>query len=132
MSITKKTNWQINKLGDILKGTKRGRDAAFHFIVFLEGKDEASFVGTMLTSSNKYNDNVLMKEAHFNKTDSAGKQFEFQFNNTYFVRRKFIKLSDWGPFSKIGELTPEGIEFIKSEIDVTEPTLWENYLKEHK
>lgn len=127
-----KTNWQTKKIGDILKGTKRSRDAALHFIVFLDGRDHSSFVGAMLTRSNRYGDNVLMSENHFSKNDNAGKPFEFQFDDTHFVNRKFIKLQDWGPFEKIGELTPEGIEFISSKVGSMEPILWDDYLKEHR
>lgn len=127
-----KTSWQTKKLGDILSGTKRGRDAAFHFIVFLSGSDETSFIGAMLTSSNKYKDNVLMKEYHFSKTDSVGKPFEFQFKNTHLVKRKFIKLECWGPFEKIGKLTLNGTKFVKSITDSTEPISWDDYLKESK
>jgi hypothetical protein len=123
---------QTKTLGDILKGKNRDRDAAFHFIVFLDDNDKTSFVGTMLTRCNKYKDNILMSENHFNKTDTAGNSFEFQFKNTHLVKRRLIKLEGWGPFEKIGELTTEGIKFVKSATDLTEPVIWDDYLREQR
>ena len=117
------------KKGDILRGSKRGRDAALHFIVFLDGNDEESFVGAVLTHSNRYKDNVLMSEDHFEKSDAERKSFEFQFDDTYLVRGRFIKLQDWGPFKKIGKLTERGIKFVESQTNKMELILWDEYIR---
>ena len=117
------------KKGDILKGSKRGRDAAFHFIVFLEGKNDDSFIGAVLTHSNRHKNNILMKEEHFQKTTADVKKHEFGFDNTHLVKGRFIKLQNWGPFEKIGELTEAGIEFVESETGAEEPMLWDEYIR---
>lgn len=120
--------------GDILKGAKRGRDAAFHFIVFLDGNDSESFVGAVLThsESKKYGDNTLMLVEHFKKTSEENKPFAFQFDDTHLVKGRFIKLQNWGPFEKIGELTQEGIKFVESETGALGPMLWDEYAKTNK
>ena len=93
--------WQTKKLGEILKGTKRERDTVFHFIVFLDGNDESTFIGAVLTRSTRYKDNLLMDEGHFRKFDDNGRKYEFQYDNTHLVKGRFIKLKDWGPFERI-------------------------------
>lgn len=116
------------KKGDILRGLKRGRDAAYHFIIFLDGTNNDSFIGGVLTHSNKYKNNTLMTEEHFQKTTEGGKKYEFEFDNTHLVKGRFIKLQDWGPFTKIGELTKEGINFVDSETKDLKPELWDEYI----
>lgn len=120
------------KKGDVLKGSKRVRDAAFHYVVFLEGNDDESFIGGVLTHSNKYKNNTPMSEEHFRKIAGDGKRFEFQFDNTHMVKGRFIKLQDWGPFEKIGELTEVGVKFVKSQINEREPILWDEYINNHR
>ena len=119
----------FTRKGDILKGSKRGREAAFHFIAFLDGRDGNSFIGAVLTHSSRYGNNVLMAEEHFKKTGTNDKKFEFQFGDSYLVKGKFIKLQDWGPFTKIGELTKKGIDFVDSETKDLEPELWDDYFE---
>lgn len=119
------------KKGDILKGNNRERDAAFHFIVFLEDKSNNYFIGVVLTHSNKYDDNILLKTEHFKGAGLKGEKFKFQFDNTYFVREKFIKPLVWGPFEKIGELSDAGMLFIETQIKNYKPDLWEQYIKKN-
>lgn len=116
--------------GDILKGSKRERDAAYHYIVFLDGKDDNLFIGAVLTHSDRYKNNILMKEGHFKETTAEGKKYKFRFNNTHLVKGRFIKLQDWGPFRKIGELTKAGIEFVESETGDRGPMFWDEYIKD--
>ncbi len=124
-----KQDQEIKKLGDILVGAKRGRDAALHFIVFLDGNDENTFIGAVLTHSNKYKNNILMDEGHFRKLDKEGKEYVFQYDNTHLVKGRFIKLQDWGPFEKIGALTEEGVKFVESATSTGNPMLWDEYIK---
>jgi len=126
-------NFQVekNKLceyknGDILKGSNRHRDAAFHYIVFLEGSDIDSFIGAVLTHSNGYEDNILMKKKHFKKVTPEGGEFEFKYESTHLVKGRFIKLNDWGPLEKIGELTQAGINFVEFSTNGFKPILWES------
>lgn len=116
------------KKGDILRGSKRGRDAAYHFIIFLDGINDNSFIGGVLTHSNRYKNNILMKEEYFQKTNEGDEKYEFEFDNTHLVKGRFIKLQDWGPFEKIGELTDTGIKFVESQISDRKPILWDEYI----
>ena len=118
------------KKGDILEGSKRTPDTAYHYIIFLEGKNEDFFIGGVLTHNGFYKNNVLMDVKHFERNSGNGKEFKFKFDETYLVKGKFIKLQDWGPFKKIGRLTQKGINFVQSETDGENPILWEEYKKQ--
>lgn len=63
------------KKGEIYHSSKRGWDAAYHPIVYLESNDEDSFVGDVLTHSKDLG-NILMKKEHFEKKDSSGRKYE--------------------------------------------------------
>ncbi len=110
--------------GDILEGTERDLDKAYHRIVYLDTHDGATFVGAVLTHRRK--DNVLMDEAHFRKIDSENKPYIFVFENTCLVKGRFIKLQNWGPFKKIGEVTAEGLKFIETQTQNEPLMLWEH------
>lgn len=43
-------------------------------------------------------------------------------------RTNLFKLQDWGPFTKVGELTDRGIKFIEATIDDLHPETWDDYL----
>lgn len=110
------------KKGEIVKGHLRGKDQAYHFIVFLDDQDEDTFIGGVLTHSTKYKDNILMKSDHF-------KEGKFKFENTHLVKGRFFKLHIWGPFKKIGELTEDGLKFVDLHTLHLDPILWEDYIK---
>src|SRR3989338_11441683 len=100
------------KKGEILQGKKRNRKAAYHYMVYLEGNNDGSFVAAVLTHSAKQ-DNIPMKEDHFKDANGDGKKYKFNFDNTFLVGRRFIKPKEWAPYLKIGELTEEGIKFVE-------------------
>lgn len=116
------------ELGDILWG-RRNSDA-IHPIVFIEDADTEFFIGAMLTHSNRFKVNILMKPEHFERTDEEGNVYSFQFNNTYLVEKKLMKKIEWKPFSKAGKLTELGIGFLLEKIGSQGPVLWEDYLEE--
>ena len=117
------------KKGDLISGSERGRDKAFHCIVFLDGIDVDSFVGAVLTHSSRYKNNILMEDGHFEKVTPENKEYKFKFDDTYLVEGRFIKLQNWGPFEKIGKLTSIGLEFLDSKISLKEIMLWDEYIK---
>lgn len=114
--------------GEIFFGRKSSE--AYHPIVYLEDYDSGFFIGVMLTSSNRYPGNILMKPEHIRIIDEKGNNFELTFNNTHFVRAKLLKRIEWEPFRKVGELSEEGIQFIEDNINSNKAILWEEYLKE--
>lgn len=117
------------KKGDILQGTKRSPDTALHFIVYLGTNDDRSFVGCILTHSNKHKDNVLMKKEHFRDTGDDGKRHKIVFDDTHLVSVQLVKPQDWGPYQKVGELTGEGLAFVESLVENQVPIEWEAYIR---
>jgi hypothetical protein len=82
------------------------------------------FSGIMLTHSqpNEQFDNILMSINHFEEGH------EVSFNGTHFVNQLFIKFQGWGPFHKAGALTPEGIEFIESNLSDAATVSYDEYV----
>lgn len=117
------------KKGDIVKGKERGRDAAFHYIIFLKTNEDGSFTGCVLTTKGGYKDNQLMSEEHFQKTDDKGNAYKVFYKNSHVVTRRFIKPAEWGPFTKVGELTKSGIGFVESILKKDDPIHWDKYAK---
>lgn len=90
--------------------------------------DYADFHGIMLTHSepNGQYDNILMTADHFETGH------EIAFNNTHFVNQLFIKFQGWGPFHKTGALTPEGIEFIESNLSNAGSLSYDEYVANNR
>lgn len=105
--------------GDILQGAERGRQEAFHLVVYLDGPSDAPR-GVMLTSSNRYACNKLLQPGHVESGAMATGQ--------YFVAHRLQKLKEWGPYTKIGRLTVEGVDFIESELSAGSIE-WDEYRK---
>jgi hypothetical protein len=120
------------KKGDILIGKYRGWDGARHPIVYLAGDLTKDFIGIMLTSESAYPDNVPLLKEHFKENDSNGKKHKIQFNKSCFVKVQLTKRTAWGPFTKGGELTDDGIKYVESKISTAQPIYWEEYLRKSK
>ena len=112
--------------GDIIRARFRDRLRGFHFIAvwtdFNEGED---FIGIMLTTTTQdmYPDNVPLDIAHVNQNE----EFAFEWRESHFVNRQFIKFAEWGPFTKIGELTEIGVTFIENNLQDLLPIPFEEY-----
>lgn len=83
------------------------------------------FLGVMLTSAppSVRHDNILMQDSHFCKG------FKVEYKTTYFVNQIFEKIPIWGPFEKVGQLTPEGIEFIEGRISKAPAQPFDRYVQ---
>lgn len=77
----------------------------------------------MLTTSSNFENNVLLDRSHINDG------FDFKWNNSRFVNRVFRKFASWGPFTKIGEISNEGLIFIENELSSDEPVEFLEYLR---
>jgi hypothetical protein len=116
-------NSNIFKKGDILLATHREIRKGYHPIVYLAGYSDESFIGAMLTHHADTIRNL--------KLDSSFFENKVEFENTFLVIGKFLKSEEWGPFKKINELTPEGLNFVeKVLIDKPEET-FANYFRRH-
>lgn len=106
--------------GDILRGSKRGRDEAFHPIIYISEHDNDFFLGGMITHS-AIKGNVALDDAHFESKGKLDRKPQF------FVQQYLLKKHDWAPFEKVGKLSPEGIKHVLKHIEKTEPTYWDDY-----
>ena len=46
-----------------------------------------------------------MEKEYFEENDDTGRKYDFNFDNTHLVLGRFIKPEDWGPYTKIGQLS---------------------------
>ncbi len=110
--------------GDIVRATRRRRREGFHYIIVWNDFDEGSdFTGVMLTRASQYPDNILMSQNHF----VQGTELAYH-RSQHFVNRLFMKFAAWGPFTKVGELTETGAQFIGENLQDIEPVPFEEYL----
>lgn len=93
--------------GDILKGTFRRFEEAYHPVVYLDGPGDAP-LAVVLTSSPKYPCNKLLRPEHV----ESGVNHDGQ----YFVAHRIQKLKEWGPYRRVGRLTEAGIRFIEASL----------------
>lgn len=119
--------YNMNKRGDILEAANRHVSAGLHYIIYYDGYDSFNFIGAMITHSNTIK-NTSMNKSHFIEKDSLGNYYKVQFDDTYLVKAKLMKFESWGPFTKVGELSPEGVKFVESTIDNLISETWEEYL----
>lgn len=101
------------KKGDILMGKEKNFTQAYHPIVFISGSD-TSPNGVILTHSNNFPCNVPL---------TKGKR------PSYFTAHLIEKLSGWGPYRKIGEVTSGQLALIERHIAGQAPVSWARYLR---
>ncbi len=100
--------------GDILIGTKRKFEEAYHPIIFIGGSDYAP-LAVVLTHSDKYPCNVRL----------VGNYGE---NSTqYFIAHLIEKLPEWGPYSRVGKLTDEDIKIVRNSVSSASHITWQQY-----
>jgi hypothetical protein len=84
-----------------------------HYFVFLENHVHNDlFIGIMLTHSPRYG-NIQMNDTHFKTHNANGEKYDFQYDNTKFVKARLIKDSNLPIIGPKGELTEEGLAFIE-------------------
>lgn len=110
----------MHSTGDILLGADRRREAAFHPILFIREHSPDYFVGVMLTHSPHFG-NIPLPVHYFQNLTN------YDPNNNHFVQCSLLKKNDWGPFRKVGELSPEGLDYVALSIDLENPVRWEEY-----
>ena len=102
------------KRGDILEGTKRKFNEAYHPVVFINGPG-FSPLAVILTHSNKFPCNIKLFGSYV------------QEDSSYFVAHLIEKMAIWGPYTKVGELIEEDIKLIESSVSKSLIT-WDQYL----
>jgi hypothetical protein len=120
------------KKGDIIKPVTRVEkvdwlSGLYHAAVVWD--DEYSgigdFHGIILTHSGptKRFHNILMLPDHFIV------DLPYAWDNTHFVNQIFIKMAEWGPFEKVGQLSDLGKSFILQNIAQGRPIMFEQYYR---
>lgn len=109
------------KSGDILKSTHRELRKGYHPIVYISGYSDTEFVGAMLTHHDDPTRNVKMDSTFFENKRG--------YENTYLVSGKFMKPEEWGPFTKINQLTSDGLNFVIEHITDEPLELFSTYFR---
>ncbi len=100
-----------------------------HPIVFIKENDPDTFIGLMLSTKSYRGMNRKMEAVHFEALDENEVEFEFKYNNTHVVPLNLLKKTEWKPFRRIGQLTPEGLLYVEEVIAGTEPVYWVDAVK---
>jgi hypothetical protein len=118
--------------GDILEAENRGLRQGLHYIIYIEGNSFKDFIGAMLTTSN-INGNIPLEEQHFEKIDQNGNDYKIYYKDSHIVNVRLIKPEfDWGEYTKVGQLSENGIEFIDKILeDAPIMTFGEYYYRIH-
>lgn len=112
--------------GDILRARDRNRKAGWHYIIYYEPNSSSDFIGGMITRHTSPK-NASMTTAHFLELDENGNPFQVAYNNSNLVIAKLIKFEGWGPFTKVGQLSIEGVQFLEGTIDHLPPMSFAEY-----
>lgn len=92
------------KRGDILWGTNRGREEAWHPIVYIDGPSDAP-MAVVLTHEDSYPCNMELSKQYDNK-------------KSYFIAHLIEKMHEWGPYNKSNKLKldPKDLALIEHHI----------------
>ncbi len=116
------------KIGEILLGDNNLPIDRNHYIVFYKEIDGIDFQGCMISTKPYKNINKSMMSEHFEVVNTeTGNNWPITYKNSYLVPAKLHKFNEMGPFTKVGQLTEEGILFIAGIIDDKPLTPWEVY-----
>lgn len=80
----------------------------------------------MPTHSLGHSDDAIMLPAHFNNPTN---DLVSTYGGTHIVKTKLLKPWEWGPFKKVGSLSPTGIECMEEHLRGKAPVDWRTYLR---
>lgn len=110
--------------GDILHGknNRNKRGLTPHYIIFLGSipSNPDCFLGAMLTSSSDYS-NIPLHVNHFDKADAQGNPWQVTYKHSFIVDELFFKKNDWRPFTKVGQLSTDGLLFVEKHLKDKNP-----------
>jgi hypothetical protein len=111
--------------GDILKAENNFNINAIpaHPIIYLgPHPDNNYFLGAMLTHSPRYS-NVALQKNHLKLNDDNNNPFEITYDGSFISSDLYQKKMNWAPFTKVGELTLEGLDFVLAHVGDKIPKL---------
>ncbi len=108
--------------GDILHGkhNRNTRKIKSHYMIYLKPYSEDLFLGAMLTSSSNYG-NIPLGENHFEKYKENRHKYDVYYKSSFISRDLYFKKNEWQPFTKVGQLSKEGLKFVLAHIGEKEP-----------
>jgi hypothetical protein len=115
--------------GSILLGEgNHPRDGNNHYIIFFEDLNGYDFIGGMISTSPYRGINIPMKSSHFEvENTGSGKNWEVSYFKSHLVPTRLHKFNNMGPFSQVGQLTSEGIDFMTNTIKDKPLLTWDEY-----
>ena len=121
-------NYVDFEIGNILLGENNHPIDGNHYIVYYKDIDRRDFEGCMISTKPHNNINKSMMPEHFEVVNAeTGNDWPITYKNSYLVPAKLHKFNEMGPFTKVGQLTEEGILFITGIIAPKRLTPWEVY-----
>lgn len=103
------------KKGDVLWGTERKFQNAWHPIVYIDGPSEAP-LAIVLTSEGEIPCNMPLLNVYRENEPS------------YFVGHLIQKMAEWGPYEKFASLKNEDLDLIEKHIASQQSMTWAEYL----
>jgi len=102
------------KKGDVLWGTERKFQEAWHPIVYISGPSEAP-VAVVLTSEGGVSCNVPLHNIYRDNDPS------------HFIDHLIQKMAEWGPYEKFATLKQEDLELIERHMANKQSITWFEY-----
>lgn len=106
------------KRGDILRGDKRKFKESYHPVVYIDGTIETPLAVVLTHTTTEENSCNRKLLRIYDKKDGRPQ---------YFVAHLIQKMSEWGPYSKEGELVKEDLELIENTVSGMKPITWAKY-----
>lgn len=121
-------NINFNKGSILLGENNHPKDGNNHYIIYYENYNGFDFIGGMISTKSYKGKNIPMTLEHFEIANSAnGVNWEISYHQSHLVSAKLYKFNEMGPFTKVGQLTSEGIEFMTNLIKDKTLLTWEEY-----
>jgi hypothetical protein len=104
--------------GDILVGKERAFEDAWHPIVFISGQEDAPLAVVLThTGTEQMPCNLRLQGIYDAQNDRP----------QYFVGHLIQKMSEWGPYRKVGRLIAEDLKEIERALPTKGSITWAEY-----
>ncbi|MCY7362938.1 MAG: hypothetical protein LH629_12870 [Ignavibacteria bacterium] len=114
--------------GAILLGANNHPKDGNHYIIYFDELNGFDFIGGMISTKNYGGKNKPMEYRHFEiKNETNNNKWKISFNKSQLIPAKLHKFNEMGEFEQVGQLTPEGIDFVKSVINDMRLMTWDEY-----
>jgi hypothetical protein len=105
--------------GDIISGANNKNKSIFirpHYIIFLADINNSVFFhGAMLTHAARFG-NIKMEINHFETHNTSEDAWGITYHNSFMAKNLLRKKNEWAPFTQVGKLTSEGLDFVLGKL----------------